>query len=178
MTDSNKPFPKALPPPESVNTPITEELIDELILWSQKSPRKRIILPLHKTPGANLHRMLNAMQPGTYVQPHRHLFPPKAESIIVLKGGLNVIVFNEDGSIQEVYSLQAGSPRFGMDSEPGVYHTFVVTEPDTVIFEVKPGPYNPADDKDFADWAPKEGSSEAAAYLQRIEKNGKERVSQ
>lgn len=168
MTDNHTSFPKALPAPEGENTPITEELLNTCIAWSKKSPRGRIIQPLHKGPEANLHRMLNAMQPGTYIQPHRHRYPPKAESILVLRGAILVIIFEDDGNVKEIHSLKAGSPCFGMDSDPGVYHTFVVTEPDTVIFEVKPGPYNPADDKDFADWAPKEGSSEAAAYLQNL----------
>lgn len=168
MTDAIQPFPKALAAPVGENTPITEALVDELAGWSRKSPRGRIILPLHKGPEAKLHRMLNAMQPGTYIQPHRHLFPPKAESVIVLRGALIVFIFDEDGRIKEIHPLKAGSGNIGMDSEPGAYHTFVVTEPDTVIFEVKPGPYNQADDKDFAVWAPAEGEDEALDYLKRL----------
>lgn len=38
-----------------------------------------------------------------------------------------------------------------------------------MIFEVKPGPYDPASDKDFATWAPPEYSPPAPAYLAEIE---------
>ena len=42
-------------------------------------------------------------------------------------------------------------------------------EPDTVVFEVKPGPYQPTSDKDFAPWAPAEGGPDAPAYLADLE---------
>jgi hypothetical protein len=37
-----------------------------------------------------------------------------------------------------------------------------------VCFEVKPGPYSTANDKDFAPWAPGEGGPTAAAYLDML----------
>jgi hypothetical protein len=41
----------------------------------------------------------------------------------------------------------------------------VALTPHAVCYEVKPGPWNPASDKEFAVWAPDEGRPEAAAYL-------------
>jgi cupin fold WbuC family metalloprotein len=117
--------------------------------------------------------MLNAIQPGSYIQPHRHLFPPKAESVIVLQGAIYVFIFNEEGDIKDVYTVEAGGINLGIDSEPGVFHTFVAIEKDTVLFEVKPGPYNPADDKDFAPWAPAEGEHGAIDYLQYLYQKAK-----
>ncbi|MFT5699559.1 MAG: cupin fold WbuC family metalloprotein [Desulforhopalus sp.] len=168
MTAPDDPLPKALTPPSTSNTLITTDLLDRCVAASRQSPRKRMILPLHKAPGANLHRMLNAIQPGSYIQPHRHLFPPKAESVIVLQGAIYVFIFNQDGSIDEVHTVKAGSINLGIDSEPGVFHTFAAIEEDTVLFEVKPGPYNQADDKDFAPWAPAEGAHGATEYLAHL----------
>jgi len=165
-------FPKALPVPTTDNTLITKDCIRECVEASRKSPRKRIILPLHKSDDANLHRMLNAMQPGSYIQPHRHLFPPKAESVIVLQGAIYVYIFNGEGKILEIHTVQAGGVNLGIDSEPGVFHTFAAIEKDTVLFEVKPGPYNQADDKDFALWAPAEGDAGATEYLQALYEKG------
>jgi cupin fold WbuC family metalloprotein len=165
MTDIKDDFPKALPPPAEKNTLITTELIEELVRSSRQSPRGRIILPLHKSAEANLHRMLNAMHPGSYIQPHRHLFPPKAESVIVLQGAIAVFIFTEGGHIEAVHTIAAGSANIGIDSEPGVYHTFLATREDTVLFEVKPGPYNQADDKDFAPWAPADGAHGVKEYM-------------
>lgn len=173
MIDSTAPFPKALFPPPEDNTLVTTALLDKCVAASRKSPRKRIILPLHKTPDAPLHRMLNAMQPGSYIQPHRHLFPPKAESVIVLQGAIYVFIFREDGSIEDLHTIKAGSVNIGIDSEPGVFHTFAAIEKDTVLFEVKPGPYNQADDKDFALWAPAEGAQGAEDYVDYLYQKGR-----
>lgn len=161
-------YPKALEPPIENNTLISIDLIDRCVKASRQSPRRRIIQPLHKTSDALLHRMLNAMQPGSYIQPHRHLFPPKAESVIVLRGAIYVFIFTEDGTVDAVHTIEAGSTNVGIDSEPGVFHTFAAIEEDTVLFEVKPGPYNQADDKDFAPWAPVEDTPEAKGYLDNL----------
>jgi cupin fold WbuC family metalloprotein len=108
--------------------------------------------------------MLNVIQPGSYIRPHRHLDPPKDESLIVLRGLLVVIIFEQDGEISGVHRL-GGDDAIGIDLEAGVIHTFLAEAPDTVVFEVKPGPYLPATDKDFMSWAPQEGSPEVGAFL-------------
>ena len=160
--------PKAISAPHGPVTALGEELVKQVIAQSRTSPRGRIILPFHLGPADTLHRMLNALQPGSYVRPHRHLNPPKAESILVLRGRLAFVTFLDDGNIDRGLILAAGSPSFGVDCHPGVFHTIFALEPDTVVFEAKPGPYDPASDKDFAAWAPEEGSPEATAYLERL----------
>lgn len=158
-------FPRALDAPPTAATPLTAAMMDEALTHSRRSPRGRIILPLHKDAAATLHRMLNAMQPGTYVRPHRHGDPPKAESFVLLRGAMRVVVFDGEGGVTGWTDLAPGGATFGMDVEPGVFHTMIALAPDTVMFEVKPGPYTPASDKDFAPWAPEEGAPEAATYL-------------
>lgn len=160
--------PAALSPPKHSTTLINSELIQQVVDGSKRSPRRRIILPLHKDHSAPLHRMLNGLQPGSYIHPHRHLDPPKPESVIVLQGAIRCFIFTSDGEIEAMHTIRADSSSFGIDSDPGVYHTFLATEYDTVLFEVKPGPYYPADDKYFASWAPKEGSPAAQEYMQYL----------
>lgn len=167
MLESNE-YPFALDCPEEKITLITEDLINRVIDASRKSPRKRIILPFHKSPSDNLHRMLNAVQPMSYIRPHRHYSPPKAESVIVLKGAIVCIEFDNSGEISASHKIAAGSFNIGIDFEPNIFHTFFATDKDTVIFEVKPGPYKQASDKDFAPWAPAEGTSEAEIYLKDL----------
>ena len=112
--------------------------------------------------------MLNALQPNSYVQHHRHLDPPKAESIIVLKGAITFVEFAIDGKIENYYHLSSDSFNIGVDIEPGVFHTFFAVIEDTVLFEIKPGPYEPASDKDFASWAPAEGTEDAIEYFTNL----------
>jgi cupin fold WbuC family metalloprotein len=112
--------------------------------------------------------MLNAGQPDTYVRPHRHLDPPKDEAWILLRGSLLFFTFDEAGRVDQQLVLRAGGPRFGVDLLAGVYHSFIILEPDTVIYEVKSGPFQVSTDKSFAPWAPSEGTPEAKLYMQEL----------
>ncbi len=160
--------PKALPAPTTRTTLISTNLIHHAVEGSKLSPRKRIILPFHKVPEASLHRMLNALQPYSYIRPHRHLHPPKTESVIVLQGAVLCFLFNPKGQVEEVHTLAAGSEYIGIDSEPGIFHTFLALAENTVLFEVKPGPYEESSDKDFASWAPAEGTTESQDYMEHL----------
>lgn len=155
----------ALDPPQEDIALITTALVDEVVQQSRQTARGRMIAPLHRSDGDTVHRMLNAIQPGSYVRPHRHLDPPKPEAWIVLQGRLLFVAFHDDGAIDQHMVLGAQSDRFGADVVPGRYHTIVALEPDTVIFEVKAGPYDAATDKAFAPWAPAEGTQEAQSFL-------------
>jgi len=164
----NERFPLALDPPQGSVVTIDDSMIQTAIQASRKSPRGRIILPFHLSEQDPLQRMLNGLQPGSYIQPHRHLSPPKSEPIIILRGSLLVFIFDSDGKVDERITLVAGSSRIGVDIRPGEFHTFAALAADTVIFEVKPGPYEALSDKDFASWAPKEGTPEASEYLRDL----------
>jgi cupin fold WbuC family metalloprotein len=157
--------PRALPPPIGPVCWISESMLEGAIAVSQSSSRRRVIQPFHRDETSDLHRMFNAVQPDSYIPPHRHLDPPKAESWIVLRGALAFFTFDEHGKVEECLEIRAGGPVFGVDLEPGVYHTFVALEPDTVVFEVKSGPYSPTSDKSFPEWAPREGANNVETYL-------------
>ena len=150
---------------------IDRDLIDRKVLDARRSERKREIHIFHEGDPDSLQRMLNAIQPGSYVRPHRHLNPPKAESLIVLQGVLGYVSFTEDGAPEDGSEILLDPSRgvYGCDIRPGVWHTIFALTPDTVLFEVKPGPYNPGDDKEFAPWSPREGSAEATEFLTRLE---------
>ena len=51
----------------------------------------------------------------------------------------------------------------GVDVGPGIWHTVAILTDAAVCYEVKPGPYSAANDKDFAPWAPREGDPAAPA---------------
>jgi cupin fold WbuC family metalloprotein len=166
MNDSR--FPKALPAPAGPVIVMNRTLLSKVVDAARQSPRRRMILPLHQSAGDSLHRMFNALQPDSYVQPHRHLTPPKAETVVVIKGAIGFVIFSDRGEIADWSVLSAGDDAFGIDTAPGLYHTFFALEPDTVVFEAKIGPYHAASEKDFADWAPREGSPESTGYLEAL----------
>jgi cupin fold WbuC family metalloprotein len=155
---------RALPPVSGSVFALTDEILSAGFSASAQSPRKRIILPLHRTQDAVVQRMLNFMQPGTYIQPHRHPEHHAIETIQVLRGGLDFLIFHADGTVAERHCLRASGLGL-IDIEPGVWHGMVVMEPDTVLLEIKRGPYDANADKSFAPWAPAEGHPDVAAYL-------------
>ena len=155
----------------TVATTIDQALIDQKARDARASNRQRDIHVLHTGDEDTLQRMLNALQPGTYVTPHRHVAVPKAEAVVVLRGSLGFVHFEDDGSYDEQHFVHLDPKQgvFGVDYRAGVWHTFIALEPDTVVFEVKPGPYDAATDKEFAPWAPGEGDAGVVDYLQVLE---------
>ena len=135
------------------------------------SPRLRDMHRLHAADGDNPHRMVNTLEPGSYVRPHRHLSPAKSESFVLLTGSLGHVVFADDGSFgrEDCVVLSRESGALAIDVRPGVWHAVFALVADTAVFEVKPGPYYPINDKDFAPFAPVEGEAAAAEYLRGLE---------
>ncbi len=146
---------------------IDTQLLDATLERARASPRLRTNENFHSSPEDNPHRFLNAWVRGTYAAPHRHLLTPKAESFIVLRGEVAVFLFDDAGQVTARIVLGRGG-SLGVDLPPGVWHTLAPVSETAVCFEVKPGPYDVATDKEFAPWAPLEGDPAAVGYLARL----------
>lgn len=155
---------------------IDQKTLDELSREAVQSERLRKNLNLHDDYADPCQRLLNALEPGTYIRPHRHLDPPKPECFMAIRGRMALVVFTDDGQIERVVSFGAGCDVVTIDLPPAVWHTLISLEPGSVFFETKPGPYVPLSDKDFAAWSPKEGSPEASDYLSDLVMKVKENV--
>ncbi len=150
---------------------ISESLINAVADSASASPRRRMNHNFHSGPADNPHRFLNVLLAGTYIRPHRHSAPAKSETFVVLEGVADVILFDEYGVVRERHRIGAESPEgriWGIDLAPGIWHTIVARSPRAVCFEVKPGPWEPSSDKEFADWAPAENDPAVASYLQAL----------
>jgi cupin fold WbuC family metalloprotein len=145
-------------------------IIDKGIASSRKSRRKRILLPLHRSQDDRVQRLINFLQPGTYIRPHKHPGKHNVETIIVMRGAIQFIIFDDSGFIENHFTLRGSADESLIDIESGVWHSFIVLEKDTVIFEVKKGPYNSQTDKEFARWSPDEYTDEASKWVESMEK--------
>lgn len=123
----------------------------------------------HSSAEDNPHRMLNVLLRGTYVRPHRHVTPPKSEAFLPLTGRIGIVCFDDAGSVSGIYALDASGPVRGIDLPPGIWHTVVALTESAVCYEVKPGPWVPASDKDFAEWAPAEGDAGCQEFVRKME---------
>jgi len=150
---------------------IDQALLSSISEKALKSERKRTNYNFHKAPDDKLQRLINAIEPYSYIQPHKHENPDKREVFFILKGKMAVVEFDENGKIIDHFILDAEKGNFAIEIPERTWHTVISLEKTSVAYECKDGPYNPADDKNFADWAPKEGDSNCKAYIDDLLKN-------
>lgn len=150
---------------------ISSALFESVARAAAASPRRRKNHNFHAGPQDNPHRFLNVLLKDTYCPPHRHLNPPKAETFVILEGEADAFLFDDSGTViarHHLGSNSEGGRLWGIDIPAGVWHTILPRSACAVCFEVKPGPWDPATDKEFAPWAPLEGDPAAASYAQRL----------
>jgi cupin fold WbuC family metalloprotein len=146
--------------------------LTELSAEAAAAERLRRNRNLHAGPEDPVQRMLNAFEPGTYVRPHRHGEPPKWELFVALQGRAAVLQLDAAGTVTERAELAPGGALPGVEVPAGTWHTLVSLEAGTVLLEVKPGPFAPLADKDFAPWAPAEGEAGALELESRLRRAG------
>jgi cupin fold WbuC family metalloprotein len=147
---------------------LTQELLDNVAEQARHSPRQRQNYNFHE-PSEKVQRLLNILQPGTYVHPHRHQRPSEIngfEFFLVVRGELGMLLFDENGQIVHTERISANGKTCGIELPEGTYHSLVALVPDTVILELKEGPYNPSTDKEFMTGFPAEGTPAAEQMVE------------
>lgn len=147
---------------------VTTDLLHQLAEQARTSPRLRRNHNIHHCDESRCHRLLNAVEPASYIRPHRHLDPEKDEAFILMSGRLGVVTFLDDGTVAEAVLLSRETGNLAADIPHGVYHSAVSLEPGTVFFEAKAGPYLPLSDAEKAVWAPADDEPAAPEYLERL----------
>lgn len=143
---------------------LDEELLKDLSQQALLSPRLRDNYNFHERPEDRVQRLCIALEPDSYVRPHRHREPDKWEFLIALKGGCLLLLFERDGTVAERHILHPGGDLRGIEIPPDTWHTLLAEESGTVIMEIKQGPYIPVSFSNFAEWSPRETSPRVKAY--------------
>ncbi|MBO4922824.1 MAG: WbuC family cupin fold metalloprotein [Bacteroidales bacterium] len=125
---------------------LDNQLFDEVLEQAKASPRLRMNYDLRtqaEVPGwtDGSQRMLNVLEVGTVIPIHRHR--ETSETVIVVRGKVKEVLFDEQGREIDSCVLEYGGPCPGVQVPKGVYHTCVCLEPGSVIFEAKDRPYDP-----------------------------------
>lgn len=144
---------------------VDRRLLDQLSAQARENPRLRKNWNIHPSDDFCCHRLLNAVEPGSYIRPHRHLDPTKDETFVIVRGRLGVILFDEAGLVAKKILLAADGDTLALDIPHGIFHGAVSLAPGTVFFEAKAGPYLPLADGEKAVWAPEDGTADVAPYL-------------
>ncbi len=152
---------------------ITESDLDELVEAARQSARRRLNLNLHPTLDDPVNRLAIALEPDSYIRPHRHDRP---ETVVLLRGAFEVLAFGDDGVLLSRRRVGGGggdAVRI-VEYPRGTWHSLLALASPTVFFEVKQGPYEPVAPSDAAAWAPAEGAAEVADWLRffRVAKPG------
>ena len=122
---------------------IDKQLLDDVSRQAQKSDRLRMNYNFHQSLDDKCHRFLNAVEPGTKVEIHRH--PTKDETFILLRGKVRVLTYNDAGEILDDIILDPQEGRYGVDIPKNVWHNVECMESGSVFFECKEGPFVPHD---------------------------------
>ena len=147
---------------------IDQALFDAVASVAQQRPRLRMNHNLHQE-SELVQRFLNVLQPGTYVRPHRHVRAEAGtgfECFLVMQGAIGLLLFDAEGRLLQQERLDAKGSLRGVELAENQFHSLVALEPDTVMFELKQGPYQPTADKDFLSNFPQEGDPDAAQQEQ------------
>ena len=144
------------------------ETLTELKRLAMLNPRHRIRLCAHRSPTDRLHEMFIVHARDCYVPPHKHL--EKAESMAILEGEVDVVLFNENGTIRQVINMgdiPSGKQFFYRLSEP-VYHTLLIRTDFLVFHESTEGPFL-RENTVFPEWAPKGNDGRVNDFVTQIE---------
>lgn len=126
---------------------ITSQLLNTISSQAKESPRLRMNYNLHETLDAKVQRLFNAMEPGTKIPIQRH--QNTAETLILVRGKMKVVLYDDNKNVIEEAILSQEQGNYGVHIPVGVWHCVEILEPDTVMFEVKEGPYEPLKPEDM-----------------------------
>lgn len=120
---------------------IDNAFLDRLTAQAQASPRKRMHYDLRDDEKDNSMRMLNALEPDTVIPIHRHT--DTSEEVVVLRGEVEEVLFDDQGDETTRYHLVAGGDAVACHVPMGVFHTCHSLRSGSVIMEFKRGMYDP-----------------------------------
>jgi cupin fold WbuC family metalloprotein len=123
--------------------------------------RGRVRINLHPDHSDFLHEMFIAIRADSYIRPHKH--PHKSEAFHIIYGDVDVVVFDDAGSIQQIVPMSAGSnskPFYYRMSKP-LFHTLLIKSEILVVHEITNGPFS-VDGTTFASFSPTEDASRHA----------------
>lgn len=144
------------------------DLLDELKQRATASPRARAHHNIHESPADRVQRFFVVANPNSYFRPHRHL--TRSELAMVLRGQVNVLVFDEHGTVLQRCSVGDDTANMAYETPQATWHTLTANTDGTTFLEVKEGPYDPATASEFASWAPAEGDAAASKFLEWLKR--------
>jgi cupin fold WbuC family metalloprotein len=143
--------------------------LDELSARAAASPRLRQNHNMHADYNEPCQRFFNAIEPGSYLRPHRHWLIPRSKLLVAVRGRFATVLFDDAGEVERVIRFAAGGDSgwaVAAEVPAGRWNTVLSLKRGSVLIEVKAGPFDPDAPRELAPWAPDD--SVAAEYLDRL----------
>ena len=115
---------------------ITDAIISEASEKAKSSGRKRCNYNFHKSYSDPIQRFLNAVEPNSYLRPHKHEDPDKTEIFLSLKGRVLILEFDDKGSITDHFILDLQDGKIGVEIPPRTWHSFIALQEGSVLYEI------------------------------------------
>ena len=147
---------------------ITDKIINEMSDKAKTSKRKRCNYNFHRSYSDPIQRFLNAVEPDSYLRPHKHEDPDKTEIFLAIKGRVLIVEFDDSGSISDHFVLDRQKGMIGVEIPPKTWHAFIALREGSVLYEIKEGPFVEGVGMVFAEWAPEEGTEAAQEFNENI----------
>ena len=142
--------------------------IEEIKQKARQNPRRRARICAHSNIDDSIHEMLIVHEKSCYVRPHKHA--NKAISFHIIEGKADIILFHEDGTINQVISMGdiASGLKFFYRLTPSPYYTLLIHSDVFVFHETINGPFR-AEETMLAPWSPKETDIDAVSqYMAKL----------
>ena len=141
-------------------------LLDELSAKATASPRGRANHNIHIAADDPVQRFFVVANRLSYFRPHRHR--TKSELAFVVRGGFDVLTFDESGRMLARYVVDAGGELLGYETPRATWHTLIARADGSAFLEIKEGPYDQTTAAEFAPWAPPEGDARVPQFLELL----------
>lgn len=149
---------------------VDQHVLDALTSRAKATPRLRQHQNLHESYQDPCQRLLNAVEPGSYLRPKRDVSVPRDKLLVALRGRFALLRFDDNGCITDVAEFTAdGVGGVAVEVAPTCWSTVVSMKTGSVLLEVRSGPFDPNHLGDFAPWAPEPEDEGATEYLRRLQ---------
>ena len=126
--------------------------LKKLLFLAKKNKKKIIRLCTHNSRKDKVHQMFIVHPKNYFVVPHMHI---QGESMSILKGIVDVVIFNKKGKISKI--IEMGEPSsnkvFYYKLPKKIIHTFIIKSNVLVFYEVTEGPFK-KQNMAYPKWAP------------------------
>ena len=147
---------------------LSKKDLDDLCYYASLNTSKKSRICSHQNTSDQLHEMFIFHQKNYYVRPHKHY--NKAESILILKGNADLILFNDNGDVDDVIALDelsSGNTFYHRIDLP-IFHSLVIKSENLIFYEATSGPLK-MENTEFAKWSPQIKSKNVNNFMYNLD---------